>query len=198
MTMFERFTESAREVVRQAELEALELRHRWIGTEHLLLALVRDPDTISARMLWIQGIDHARVAAALASLIPADSDDLDAHALETIGIDLSTVREKVEASFGPGALDAPSGCRAGRPKHRGQLPFTRRSKKALELSLREALRLKHNYIADGHLLLGILREGEGLAPRILTDAGIDFGVLRRDTIAAMSRPAGGSGTAATA
>jgi ATP-dependent Clp protease ATP-binding subunit ClpA len=196
--MFERFTESARQVVRQSQVQARALHHPWIGTEHLLLALAHERDSISGRTLRAHGVDHDRVAAGVARYIPADSDDLDAGALETIGIDLSAVRERVEASFGPGALDLPPGPRACRGGTPGHLPFTPRSKKTLELALREALRLKHNHIADGHLLLGILREGEGLAARILADAGVDVDALRRDIIAAMSRSAGGSGTAATA
>ena len=105
--------------------------------------------------------------------------ELDADALETIGIDLSTIREKVEAAFGPGALDRePARTRTGRLISGRHAPFTARAKKVLELSLREALRLKATRIADGHLLLGLVREGKGLAAKVMADAGIDFDVLR--------------------
>ncbi|WP_446696837.1 Clp protease N-terminal domain-containing protein [Streptosporangium album] len=120
----------------------------------------------------------------MADLIPRTSKDaLDADALETIGIDLSVIREKVEAAFGPGALDRPplrdhrGGLVSGR-----HLSFSSRAKKVLELSLREALALKHKYIGDGHILLGLLREGEGLASRVLADAGVDSAVLRQEVV----------------
>jgi ATP-dependent Clp protease ATP-binding subunit ClpA len=182
--MFERFTDSAREAVVQAQVEARGLGHRYIGTEHLLLGLLTDSE--SARFLRLQGVDHDQVREALTRIIPVPAGDLDAEALETIGIDLSAVREKVEATFGAGALDKPPGrCGERRRLTSGHIPFTARAKKVLELSLREALRLHHKHIADGHILLGLLREGEGLAVRILVDAGVDLDSLRRDVTAAV-------------
>jgi ATP-dependent Clp protease ATP-binding subunit ClpA len=184
--MFERFTDSAREAVVQAQTEARSLGHRYIGTEHLLLGLLADSESESARCLWLHRVDHDQVREALVRIIPAPPGDLDAEALETLGIDLSAVREKVEATFGAGALDQPPGSR-GQPMRLpfGHIPFTARAKKVLELSLREALRLHHKHIADGHILRGLLREGEGLAVRILVDAGVDPDSLRRDVIAAV-------------
>ena len=106
---------------------------------------------------------------------------MDADALETIGIDLSTIREKVEAAFGPGALDrAPARTQTGRSISGLRIPFTGRAKTALELSLREALRQKADRIAGGHLLLGLLCEGKGLAAKVMADAGIDFNLLRAE------------------
>jgi Clp amino terminal domain, pathogenicity island component len=116
----------------------------------------------------------------------ADADAQDAAALRSIGIDLDAVRRAIEETFGPGALRLP---RDVEPKRRGPFrrfhaaghtPFSARNKKVLELALREALRLKHNYIAREHLMLGILREGQGLAVRILADAGVDAERLRAD------------------
>jgi ATP-dependent Clp protease ATP-binding subunit ClpA len=190
--MFERFTDAARRAVTQAQSEARGLRHGWLGTEHLLLGILADADSLSARTLWIHGIDHDLVVAAIIRQIPAPAADLDAEALDTIGIDLSSVREKVEAAFGPGALDRVPGSRScGTGARFGHLPFTRRAKKCLELSLREALRLRHQHIADGHILLGILREGEGMAAQILAEAGVDIDALRRDVSAALSLPEAG-------
>lgn len=102
------------------------------------------------------------------------TSELDAAALESIGIDLDAVREKVEAAFGAGALDGPR----GRPRKRGHIPFSPRARKVLELSLREAIRLRQRQIADGHLLLGVLRDGNGLAARIIAETGADFATLR--------------------
>jgi ATP-dependent Clp protease ATP-binding subunit ClpA len=182
--MFERFTDSARDAVVQAREEASSLGHGYIGTEHLLLGLLADPESESARCLWLQRVDHDQVREALVRIIPVPPGDLDAEALETLGIDLSAVREKVEATFGVGALDQPPGGRDQRARLTfGHIPFTARAKKVLELSLREALRLHHKHIADGHILLGLLREGEGLAVRILVDAGVDLESLRRDVTA---------------
>ncbi|MEU4220303.1 Clp protease N-terminal domain-containing protein [Actinoplanes sp. NPDC026623] len=114
----------------------------------------------------------------------AEADEEDAAALKAIGIDLDAVRRAIEENFGPGALRLP---RNAPPKRRGLLgrlrgggrtPFSPRAKKVLELSLREALRLKHNFIAPEHILLGILREGRGLAVQILTEAQVDLARLR--------------------
>ena len=184
--MFERFTDSAREAVVQAQGEARSLGHGYIGTEHLLLGLLVDPESESARCLWLQRVDHDQVREALLRILPVPYGDLDAEALETLGIDLSAVREKVEATFGVGALDQPAGSRGQRIRIPfGHIPFTARAKKVLELSLREALRLNHKHIADGHILLGLLREGEGLAVRILVDTGVDLESLRRDVTAVL-------------
>jgi len=182
--MFERFSPEAREAVTSAQAEARRLHHNYIGTEHLLLGLMDQAHTLSGRLLAEHGLDRPGAEAAILRLLgTADCgpEDLDADALETIGIDLSTIREKVEAAFGPGALDRePARTRTGRLISGRHSPFTARAKKVLELSLREALRLKAKRIADGHLLLGLLREGKGLAAKVMADAGIDFDVLRAE------------------
>ena len=102
-------------------------------------------------------------------------DELDADPLTAVGIDLDAVRSSVEAAFGPGALDHPE-----RTPPRGHIPFTPRAKKVLELSLREAIAMKSRSIADGHIALGLLREGEGLAMKVLHDRGVEPVSLRRD------------------
>jgi ATP-dependent Clp protease ATP-binding subunit ClpA len=139
--MFERFTDDARRVVVLAQEEARELGHDYIGTEHLLLGLVRDEDGVGSR------------------------------ALEACGVTLDQVRRDVVELVGEGA-GAPS----------GHVPFTPRGKKVLELSLREALQLGHNYIGSEHILLGIIREGEGVAARVLEKLGVTLGGLRQEVI----------------
>ena len=197
--MFERFTHAAREVVLRARHEARELGHSPIGTQHVLLALLADATgpVASARSLTGRGVDAGFVRAEVIRLVgsapsePAatDTDAEDAAALKAIGIDLDAVRRAIEENFGPGALYLPP---ATAPKRRGLLrrrtgtrpsghvPFSPRSKKVLELSLREAVRLKHNFIAPEHIMLGILREGQGLAMQILVEAGVEPDRLRED------------------
>ncbi|KAA2266592.1 Clp protease [Solihabitans fulvus] len=180
--MFEQFTQDARQTVVLAQSAARRLGHHYIGTEHLLLGLLSQPHTLAARLLVVRGLDLAYAETTVLRLLGTPGlDARDADALGTIGIDLSAIKEKVEATFGRGALDRdPAHTRAGRFAGGGHIPFTKRAKKVLELSLREALRLKHKHIADGHLLLGLLREGEGLAAKVLAEAGIDFAQLRAD------------------
>jgi len=199
--MFERFTDAAREVVIRAKAEAKDLDQSPIGTQHVLLALVADETGTVARALRGSGVDQVyvrdeiirRVGARAPDLDPLpDADAEDAAALKAIGIDLDQVRRAIEENFGPGALRLP---RDTEPKRRGVLrrfyasghtPFSPRAKKVLELSLREALRLKHNFIAPEHLTLGILREGQGLGAQILADADVDFGKLRADLTQALN------------
>jgi ATP-dependent Clp protease ATP-binding subunit ClpA len=180
--MFERFHRDARQTVTLAQDETKPFGHDYIGTEHLLLALLRQPDTVAARVLARHGLDHDKAGEAVARLLatPGDLGDLDAEALNSIGIDLDAIREKVEASFGPGALDRKPGTPRRPWRLGGHIPFNPRAKKVLELSLREAIALKHNYIGNGHILLGILRDGNGLAARVLTDAGLDLPTLRQE------------------
>lgn len=187
--MFERFTTAAREVVNGAQAEARLCRQHHIGTEHLLLAMLQPGRGLAHDVLTAAGLDHDRVAGFVTNLADATEPlgAADAAALEAIGIDLDAVRAKLEETFGPGALAPPQPpprrglFRRRRTPGTGHLPFTTRSKVVLELSLREALRLKHRHIGTEHLLLGVIREGKGLAARIITDAGIDLADLRRRT-----------------
>ncbi|MFD0278549.1 Clp protease N-terminal domain-containing protein [Kitasatospora sp. NPDC127111] len=181
--MFERFTDGARRVVMRAQQEAAELRHGYVGTEHLLLAVLAEPEEPAAAVLVDAGLDHETARRAVRRLL-GEGDD--AQALAAIGVDLDAVREAVESVFGEGALDAapeeePGSRRRGwfrsEPKGR-RSPFTARARKVLELSLRESLRLKSGRIGVGHLVLGVLREGEGLGARVVADHGLDFAALR--------------------
>ena len=176
--MFERFTTEARQTVVQAQVEAAALRHPRVGTEHLLLGLVGQATPTSA-VLARHGLTRENVLESVSALV----GDLDAEALTTLGIDLDAVRDRVEEAFGPGALDDPAGRHGATAS--GHVPFNSRAKKVLELSLREALALKHRHIADGHIALGLLREGDGLAMKVLADRGIDPAALRREITAAL-------------
>jgi ATP-dependent Clp protease ATP-binding subunit ClpA len=193
--MFERFTVQGREVVVRARHEARQCCHAHIGTEHLLLAMLSEDSGVAYTVLREAGLDGPRVRADVQRLVgapPKILDDEDAAALQTIGIDLDAVVARIEESFGPDALRPP----APTPRHEllrfGQRTgpgFTPRAKKVIELSLREAIRLHHNYIGTEHLLLGLLRDGNGLAAKILTEAGVALGDLRAATLAQLGEAA---------
>jgi ATP-dependent Clp protease ATP-binding subunit ClpA len=175
--MFERFSKEARAVVVLAQEEARRLRHPRIGTEHLLLAMLDGGEGPGAQALRERGVTADDIRRRVLPGPGSGTDtDLDPAALATLGIDLEEVRRATEASFGPGALDAP---KPGRTPT-GHIPFGKRAKKVLELSLREALRLGHGYIGEGHVLLGLLREGDGTAVTALVQAGVDLSTLRDD------------------
>lgn len=174
--MFERFTEDARRVVTDAQAHARALKHPYIGTDHLLLAL-SDGDDAAAQALRDIGLDASRVRDGLARMI---EDPLDPEALRTLGIDLDAVREATESVFGEGALDAPAGRGGCTPKR--HIRFTPRAKKALELSLRHALRLKHDHIGSGHILLGVLHDKESGAVRLVSGTGVDIEELWADVV----------------
>ncbi len=196
--MFERFTERARQAVVEGQDEALILRHRYLGTEHLLLGVTRQETSVGARALRRLGFELEPARRAVRRLVgegptpDASVPDDDAAALEAIGIDLDEVRRRAEAAFGPGALDR----RTGRGRRRGRcgvgplgggIPFTPRAKKCLELGLREAVRLGHNYIGTEHILLGILREGQGLALELLRDQAVSPDGLRAAVMAELEQ-----------
>jgi hypothetical protein len=150
-----RFTGRGRTTVVLALEEARMLSHSSIGTEHILLGLIRERQSVAAR------------------------------ALESLGLDLKVVRQQVTAVIGRGE-QAP-------PEH---IPFTSRAKKVLELSLREALQLGHNYIGSEHILLGLIREGEGVAAQVLVKLGADLDRVREQVIRllAAAPPAGVTST----
>jgi ATP-dependent Clp protease ATP-binding subunit ClpA len=184
--MFERFTDPARKVTVDAQLVARRLGHSHIGTEHLLLGLL-ETDGVAAQVLGGLGITAAAVEREIVTEVgrgPLGTGD--AEALGAIGIDLDEVRRRMEASFGPGALHwhPDPRCRGERPRL-GHVPFSPRAKKVLELSLREALALKHRYIGTEHLLLGLVREGEGLAMLVLTRLGAGPHVIRARVLDAL-------------
>jgi ATP-dependent Clp protease ATP-binding subunit ClpC len=148
--VFERFTERAKQVVVLAQEEARALKHNYIGTEHILLGLLREEEGLAARVL------------------------------ESLDITVEEVRAQVARIIGPG----------DEPIVSGQIPFTPRAKKVLELSLREALSLKHNYIGTEHILLGLVRENEGVAARILLDFDADAEKIRNEIMRVLSGPGG--------
>ncbi len=147
--MFERFTDRARRVLVLAQEEARDLNHAFIGTEHILLGLIKEGEGVAAK------------------------------ALDALDVSYETVREKVEEAIGSNANPSP-----------GSPPFTPRAKKVLELSLREALQLGHSYIGTEHMLLGLVREGEGVAAQVLSDLGADMTRVRSQVISMMSGQGG--------
>src|SRR5438034_1783397 len=155
--MFERFTERARQVVVLAQEEARTLKHNYIGTEHILLGLLREEEGLAARVL------------------------------ESLDITVERVRAQVVRIVG-----------SGEEVTSGQIPFTPRAKKVLELALRKALSLGHNYIGTEHILLGLVRENEGVAARILLDFDADSEKIRNEVIRMLSGPGSRQGRAGQA
>lgn len=177
--MFERFTESARAVVVGAQEEARGLGHDYIGCEHLLIAVAAAPDGPARTALRSTGVTPESLRSAVQEVSERGPD---AVALATIGIDLDEVRRRVERAFGPGALDARR--RGGRRRRDcggrdGSIPFTPRSKRALEQSLRAAVAQGDRHIGSEHILLGILEAGEGTAELALARLGVTPERLRR-------------------
>lgn len=163
--MFERFTRVARSAVIDAQEEAQGLNAATIRPEHLLLGLLAGGGP-AARTLQNQGCAESDVR--------AHASGLDPQALKSIGINLDQVRSSTEAAFGEGSLDRPNGSR------RRRLPFTKQSKKALELALREAIRLQQREISDGHILLGLLRSEDPSTQRLLRSIPVDLAALREE------------------
>jgi ATP-dependent Clp protease ATP-binding subunit ClpC len=143
--MFERFTDRSRRVLVLAQEEARDLNHAFIGTEHILLGLIREGDGVAAKTL------------------------------DVLGATYDVVREKVKAVTGLNPNPSPA-----------SPPFTLRAKKVLELSLREALQLGHSYIGTEHLLLGLVRQGDGVAGQILNDLGVELSRVRAQVLEMMS------------
>ncbi len=168
--MFERFTDKARRVVVVAQEVARERGAQQIRTEHLLLALNRVPDNLALTVLAAHSVSWADVEADLDVL--RASGPSDAEALASLGIDLDEVRRQVEDAFGPGALDRTRAAQGRERWWSGHLPFDRSSKKALELALREAIRLGHGYIGCEHILLGLLHTETGAAHHVLDGRGV--------------------------
>ena len=140
--MFERFTDRARRVIVLAQEAAKGLGHNYLGTEHLLLGVLREGEGIGAQVLVSSGLTPEKALEEVTKMVPA-----------------------------------------GDAVIKGPIPFTPRAKKAIEMALREALQLGHNYIGTEHLLLGLIREGETVASEILEKEGIDIEVARRAIIA---------------
>lgn len=153
--------------------------HGFIGCEHLLLGLADGQAGPAAESLAQFGLDTAGLRRLVAEETGLGGDPLDAGALASLGIDLDAVRRATEASFGPGALERAKSPGCG-PRLGGHIPFTPRAKKSLELALRAAVRMRHNSISSGHLLLGIIDQGSNTALLIVGKAGVPAGALRHD------------------
>src|SRR5262245_2084765 len=153
---FDKFTERARRVLTLAQEEAQRFNHNYIGTEHLLLGLVREGDGVAAKVL------------------------------ANLGVELNKVRSAVEFIIGRGDRAV-----------LGEIGLTPRAKRVIELAVDEARRLNHSYIGTEHLLLGLVREGEGIAAGVLESLGVNLERVRGETtrILAASQPQGGAATA---
>ncbi len=140
--MFDRFTERARKVIILAKEEAKRFNHDYIGTEHILLGLIKEGESVAAAVL------------------------------QNLGLSLDTIRLEVEklVQFGPSTVVS------------GDIPFTPKAKKVIELAMDEARRLGHNYIGTEHLLLGLIKEGEGVASHVLMNVGLDLNKVRAEVI----------------
>jgi ATP-dependent Clp protease ATP-binding subunit ClpC len=140
--MFDRFTERARKVIILAKEEAKRFNHDYIGTEHILLGLIKEGESVAAAVL------------------------------QNLGLSLDAIRLEVEklVQFGPSTVVS------------GDIPFTPKAKKVIELAMDEARRLGHNYIGTEHLLLGLIKEGEGVASHVLMNVGLDLNKVRSEVI----------------
>jgi ATP-dependent Clp protease ATP-binding subunit ClpC len=146
---FEKFTERARKVLSLAQEEAQRFNHNYIGTEHLLLGLVREGEGVAAKVL------------------------------SNLGVELNKVRSAVEFIIGRGDRIV-----------LGEIGLTPRAKKVIELAVDEARRLNHHYIGTEHLLLGLVREGEGIAAGVLESLGVNLEKVRTQTIQVLSQASG--------
>ncbi|MCK4961360.1 MAG: NDP-hexose 4-ketoreductase, partial [Anaerolineales bacterium] len=140
--MFNRFTERARKVIILAKEEAKRFNHDYIGTEHILLGLIREGEGVASAVL------------------------------QNMGLSLDKIRLEIEKLVQPGPATVVS----------GDIPFTPRAKRVVELSMEEARGLGHNYIGTEHLLLGLLREGEGMAAQVLLGLGLDLDKVRNEVL----------------
>src|SRR5689334_14357708 len=134
---FDKFTERARRVLTLAQEEAQRFNHNYIGTEHLLLGLVREGDAVAAKVL------------------------------ANLGVEMSKVRSAVEFIIGRGDRTV-----------LGEIGLTPRAKKVIELAVDESRRLNHDYIGTEHLLLGLVRDGEGIAAGVLESLGVNLEKVR--------------------
>jgi ATP-dependent Clp protease ATP-binding subunit ClpC len=159
MSMWEPFTERARRSIVLAQEEAQRLGNNYIGTEHILLGIISEGESLAAKVL------------------------------ESLGVNLSKVRQEVEAIVGRGGQTVQQ-----------EMVFTPRAKRVIELAFEEARQLNHNYIGTEHLLLGLIREGEGVAARVLTNLGVDPAKVRMQTtslLGAEGQPAAPKGKSKT-
>jgi len=140
--MHDRFTDRVRRVIYYAREEANRLQHDYIGTEHLLLGIVREGEGIAARVLGKLDLDFEQIQQAVESMVKGTGATLIV----------------------------------------GEIPFTPRAKRVLELAIEEARLLGHNYVGTEHLLLGLIREGEGVAAQVLAELGVDRKRVREEVL----------------
>jgi ATP-dependent Clp protease ATP-binding subunit ClpC len=182
--LFERFTDRARRVVVLAQEEARTLNHNYVGTEHILLGLIHEGEGVAARALESLNISLEAVRQQVEELIgrghaaPTDHPPFTPGAKKALE---AASRQAEEIIFGGHAPPA------------GHIPFTPRAKKVLELSLREALNLGHNFIGTEHILLGLIREGQGVAAQVLQTLGADLNRVRQAVILLLSGYTAGRG-----
>lgn len=138
---FDRFTEQARRVLSLAQEEAQRFKHNYIGTEHLLLGLIREKEGVAAQVF------------------------------NNLGVDLDQVRHAVKTIIGQGERIV-----------LGEIGLTPRAKKVIELTIDEARRLHHHYVGTEHILLGLIREGEGIAAKVLENSGLQLERAREETL----------------
>jgi ATP-dependent Clp protease ATP-binding subunit ClpC len=159
--MFNKFTERARKVILLAKEEAKRFNHDYIGTEHILLGLIREGEGVAAAVLQKLGLSPEKIRLEVEKLVQS----------------------------GPSTMVS------------GDIPFTPKAKKVIELAMEEARSLGHNYIGTEHLLLGLIREGEGVASQVLMNLGLDLNRVRNEVITLLGSsspaPTGGAGGART-
>jgi ATP-dependent Clp protease ATP-binding subunit ClpC len=169
--VFEKFTNLAKRSITLSQEEAITLGHDFIGTEHILLGLVRVREGLAGEILGEQGVTADQVRAETLRLLEAAGVSANGgreatEALAAIGIDVEEIRRRADDTFGPGRFRFP------RPA------FTMRAKRVLELTLQQSTELGHEEIRTEHLLLGLLAEGEGVGVEALGAVGVDSAALR--------------------
>jgi ATP-dependent Clp protease ATP-binding subunit ClpA len=180
--MFERFTARARAVVVLAQQEAREVGAAHIEPEHLLSAMLRDPESRAVHVLNHLDATPDRMLAVLGRRRKgtAGLDESEVEALRSIGIDAEEVVRRIENELGTPLPDA------GRWTA-GHLPFAKEAKKVLELALREAIALGHKEIGTEHVLLGLVRDASGPVKAAFADVGITLPAARAAVIEALKR-----------
>jgi ATP-dependent Clp protease ATP-binding subunit ClpA len=188
--MLERFSRSARVSVVLAQEEARELNSDEIRPEHLLVGVLTSAGRDLSGVLGGHGLtaDVIRDRLASAGRPGEESFDADAEALQSIGIDLRAVRDAVAGTFGTDTFDNALSNSGRRRRRRGHIPFTKAAKKVLELSLREALAHKDNWIGCEHIVLGVLRGGDKFTLGLITEH-VDTAQLRAAVVGLLDEAA---------
>jgi len=146
--MYEHFTDRARKVMQLAKQEAQNFRHEYVGTEHILLGLIKENSGVAA------------------------------HVLKNLGISLLKAEELVRKIVQPGPDEVML----------GKIPHTPRAKKVIDYAIEEARNINHNYVGTEHLLLGLLRETEGIAAQVLIECGCNLEAIREECLDLLGKP----------